>query len=38
MDDDGALTLTDAIYLLQYLFLGGPPPGPPSYCGADPTP
>jgi hypothetical protein len=38
-DDDGILGLTDAIVILEYLFLGGPrtaPPGPID-CGPDPT-
>src|SRR5262249_44532955 len=37
-DDDGALTITDAIYLLEWLYRGGehlPPPG--ELCGIDPT-
>jgi hypothetical protein len=46
-DDQPRLDITDGIYLLQYLFLGGPqPPAPtpsrPSYsmadCGLDPSP
>jgi len=35
----GVLSLTDAVYTLRYLFLGGdapPPPGPVA-CGPDPT-
>lgn len=37
-DDDGAASgITDAIYLLEYLFLGGsPPPWPFPVCGVDP--
>ena len=39
-NDDGNIDLTDAIYVLEYLFLGGaapPPPGPPpGPCGDDP--
>jgi hypothetical protein len=35
-DDSGELDLTDAIYLLDYLFLGGSPPRAPfSECGRD---
>ena len=38
-DDDGALNITDAIYLLRFLFLGGPaPPAPYPEPGPDPTP
>jgi hypothetical protein len=38
-NDDGALGLTDAIYVLSHLFLGGPAPPPPFPApGADPTP
>lgn len=37
-DDDGLLQLTDAIYLLSYLFLGGLPPRAPfPEAGLDPT-
>ncbi|MGH9361483.1 MAG: hypothetical protein ACRD2T_06155, partial [Thermoanaerobaculia bacterium] len=38
-NDDGALEITDSIYLLQFLFLGGPAPPPPHpRPGLDPTP
>jgi hypothetical protein len=38
-DDDGRLLITDAIYILAYLFLGGPAPPPPfGECTSDPTP
>ncbi|HVR75111.1 MAG TPA: hypothetical protein VMT52_12295 [Planctomycetota bacterium] len=34
----GAVTLTDAVHLLEYLFLHGPPPSPPHpQPGEDPT-
>jgi ELWxxDGT repeat protein len=37
-DDTGHLDLTDAVYLLVYLFCGGPAPPPPfSNCGVDAT-
>jgi len=37
-DDNGRLELTDAIYALTYLFLGGPsPPEPFTACGKDVT-
>jgi hypothetical protein len=38
-DDSGALDLTDAIYVLQFLFMGGTkPPAPgPDACGPDPA-
>jgi len=39
IDDDGRLTIQDAIYLLSWLFLSGraiPEPGPFA-CGPDPT-
>lgn len=37
-DDNGKLEITDAIYSLQSLFLGGPaPPSPFGACGLDPT-
>ena len=40
-NDDGALNITDGIFLLNYLFLGGPAPadpGPPEApCGPDPA-
>jgi hypothetical protein len=39
-DDSGALDLTDAIFVLGYLFQGGStPPAPgPKTCGPDTTP
>jgi ELWxxDGT repeat protein len=38
-DDNGKVDLTDAVYELEYLFLGGPePPGPFPDCGYDPSP
>ncbi|MBI4603979.1 MAG: hypothetical protein HY721_18645 [Planctomycetes bacterium] len=39
-NDDGLMDLSDAMYLIQWRFLGGPPPAPPfaDGCGADPTP
>jgi len=38
-DDTGVLEITDAIRLLQFLFLGGaPPPAPFPGIGEDPTP
>ncbi|MGE4602919.1 MAG: hypothetical protein AAEJ65_08440 [Planctomycetota bacterium] len=37
-DDNGIYTLSDPIYLLNYLFEGGVPlPAPFPNCGADPT-
>ncbi len=39
MDDNGVLESADAIYLLVYSFLSGPPPRSPfDDCGFDPTP
>jgi hypothetical protein len=36
-DDDGTVALADALYLLRYLYLGGPATPPPSgSCGGDP--
>ncbi|MBN1441262.1 MAG: hypothetical protein JXA90_01070, partial [Planctomycetes bacterium] len=36
---DGDLNISDPIYLLAYLFLGGPAPPPPfPECGAAPPP
>jgi hypothetical protein len=38
-NDDGRVDISDALYLLQYLFLGTrAPPDPFSSCGSDPTP
>lgn len=38
VDDDGAANVSDPVYLLRFLFLGGPPPPAPwPNCGADPT-
>ena len=38
-DDSGEIDLTDAVYALHYLFLGGPAPrGPFPDCGYDPSP
>ncbi|MGQ9592467.1 MAG: MBL fold metallo-hydrolase [Planctomycetota bacterium] len=38
VDDDGAANVSDPIYLLRFLFLGGPPPPAPwAGCGTDPT-
>jgi hypothetical protein len=38
VDDTGTRDITDAVYLLSFLFLGGPSPEPPSgACGPDPT-
>jgi hypothetical protein len=38
MDDSDSLVITDAIYLLSHLFLGGPGlPAPTGDCGSDPT-
>ncbi len=37
-NDDGAVNVADAVYLLEALFRGGPvPPGPFPECGYDPT-
>jgi hypothetical protein len=37
-NDDGGVTLTDAVYLLNFLFLGGPRlPAPFPEAGQDPT-
>ena len=36
---DTKVDLSDAVYLLNFLFLGGPPPGPPfPDCGAGSVP
>ncbi|MEM7233829.1 MAG: DUF1800 family protein, partial [Planctomycetota bacterium] len=37
-DDSGLLDISDGIFVLTHVFLGGPPPPPPSDCGVDPTP
>lgn len=38
-DDDGSIDITDAVFLLNFGFLGGRPPPPPfPECGVDPTP
>lgn len=38
-NDDGTLNISDPVYLLSYLFVGGGPPPPPfADCGEDPTP
>jgi hypothetical protein len=38
-NDDGTLDITDAIFILAHLFLGGPaPPRPYPEPGDDPTP
>jgi len=39
-NDDGAVNLSDPLYLLNHLFRQGPAPPPPglSACGMDPTP
>jgi hypothetical protein len=34
-DDSGALNITDGIYVLNFLFLGGPPPWCPDAADAD---
>ncbi len=37
-DDNGMIDINDALYLLQYLFTGGPPPAPPfPEMGSDET-
>jgi hypothetical protein len=37
-DDSGVVDITDAVYLLGYLFIGGPaPPAPFPEAGLDPT-
>lgn len=39
IDDSGELAITDAVYLLNHLFLGGrAPPAPYPDPGRDPTP
>ena len=37
-NDDGLLDMSDAIRLLSFLFLGGPPPPAPTECGFQPDP
>jgi len=38
-DDSGALNLSDAVFVLSYLFMAGMPPAQPfPACGTDPTP
>jgi hypothetical protein len=38
VDDDGEISISDPIYLCNWLQLGGPPPPPPfDRCGEDPT-
>ena len=38
VDDSGELDLSDPIFLLEYLFLGGPDPNlPHTICGIDRT-
>jgi hypothetical protein len=38
-NDDGAVDLSDAVFLLSFLFLGGKAPGEPLLkCGVDSTP
>ncbi len=37
-NDDGSVNLTDAIYLLNFLFTNGPAPATPvAACGPDDT-
>lgn len=39
INDDGFLTIGDAVYLFQYLFINGAPiPSPTGVCGPDPDP
>jgi hypothetical protein len=39
INDDGRADLSDAVWLFDYLFTGGEPPGDPfETCGVDPTP
>ncbi len=39
IDDSGSVDVTDPVYLLNFLFAGGPSPAAPfSECGLDPTP
>lgn len=38
-DADAEIDVSDAVYLLSYLFTGGRPPEEPfAACGLDPTP
>ncbi len=37
VDDLGSIEITDAIYLLSYLFQAGPPPAAPATCDFDAT-
>jgi len=38
-NDDGQVDISDAVYQLNFCFLGGTaPPAPADTCGADPTP
>ena len=39
LNDDGAMDISDAIYGLNFLFSGAPPPPHPGpeACGSDPT-
>jgi hypothetical protein len=39
VNDDGSLNETDAVYLMNYMYIGGPqPPAPFGAIGTDPTP
>ncbi|MEM7232368.1 MAG: hypothetical protein AAF517_09350 [Planctomycetota bacterium] len=39
LDDDGRILITDAMFMLNYIFREGtPPPTPTISCGIDPTP
>ena len=38
VNDDGAIDISDPIYILVDLYEGGPGPPPPNSCGIDPTP
>ena len=38
-NDTGRVDLSDAVFILNYLFVGGAvPPAPFRQCGLDPTP
>ncbi|MEM7260499.1 MAG: right-handed parallel beta-helix repeat-containing protein [Planctomycetota bacterium] len=37
-NDDGIVTIADAVYLFSYQLLDGPPPPAPGSCDSDPTP